>query len=605
MVPQNLKVPFSILLIIVVVRVSVVTSLEVSTKGTSYPNIPTPPVDACLLVIVPPNAESLQTLQLSPPNSESVYHVVIINGPAQIRNKSLSATTYLQLRPSTPFCQVYILLGPRDLWVAESILVGRIGGNPMAVVILLISNQKFISTIFVYSNYVPLYGIFSYDATIYLILSPENSIPSKILRFCFPGTTSFLQVENNIYYQHPCNPHMRNAFHGISVVTLDICDWGSTKNLCQYIFNLTTLSSRHLNFSWKQSGTTVSPAFIRTGSYLKLEQTPQTAVIVDDSKNIHPFYCEIPVQLGSYWTRWLHPFDGFTWICTLACCAVVTVILKLQAATNPWSQQVTIMMQIIFRQDIFDPNKFVIIAVVTFFYVTLLYEGTVSSYVVAPLETKAYPTLTSILDAGYRFYFPTNASQITENGVDFPEFYHGFKRAHELGRFNKKGLYPGHGYDWRDLFKHNSSLKLMADVAMDEAPMVALTMQDLFCNLVPEEFFRRIFFWQVVGKHYKKLERFLLIETRDFGFHELFKRRRDLEIVKWRLNHYREEAEQRMSYINLGNGLYTLFAICGALLIFGGIALAFEILRNISLYGLWNVVRGKCGLGWMEVYNIL
>lgn len=85
-----------------------------------------------------------------------------------------------------------------------------------------------------------------------------------------------------------------------------------------------------------------------------------------------------------------------------------------------------------------------------------------------------------------------------------------------------------------------------------------------------------------MGRYQTKLAKFF-VATRDAGFHEYFKRDTGLDKTNTIVKQNRIDDELRMSFIRLGTGLYTFFAICGVFVSVCWIVFVAEVLELVGL----------------------
>lgn len=146
-------------------------------------------------------------------------------------------------------------------------------------------------------------------------------------------------------------------------------------------------------------------------------------------------------------------------------------------------------------------TKFQAILSISFFFLTVSYEGLISSQIVSPLPIVTFPTFKSVLDAGYKITVPVKAIEdFFKYYNDFEDFVNGFKLRGLHHRW-RESFIPDPGLKrWEYMMRHNLSLKPIVDRPKDEAFADAFRLRPYHCKVVEEHFFIRLYIWLLINR---------------------------------------------------------------------------------------------------------
>ncbi|OXA38679.1 hypothetical protein Fcan01_26609 [Folsomia candida] len=256
-----------------------------------------------------------------------------------------------------------------------------------------------------------------FDASMYFWFSktsPESEV--VVYNYCYParGVAEVIKIMEPV---SQCNPGYTNAFQALSVLSDGDCTWEYRGNLCEYTMKIMNLTERHMNFTTRKTGV-MTTSFIYTALFLHHQNDIWSTVMVDDSKDFHIFYCKKLEFVGSYWTRWTNAFDPWTWAGTGLVTWMCWLLLGAKKYNMSVGSRITKMMQILLRQNLQNPTAQLILTAASFLVITSLYEGKMTSQIIAPLPLKVFHSLGEIFDDGYRLFFPAEKSVLP--GLAFP-----------------------------------------------------------------------------------------------------------------------------------------------------------------------------------------
>ncbi|OXA63099.1 hypothetical protein Fcan01_00737 [Folsomia candida] len=305
------------------------------------------------------------------------------------------------------------------------------------------------------------------------------------------------------------------------------------------------------------------------------------------------FYCMKKMILEDSvvtWRKWTSPFTSPVWLSLFGICICFVIVhaSSFRSRRKFSSETLFTVFTLLLRQS--PPNTagsdrpaIILPLQVLFSFLVILvmnlYEGFMTTNISVPLPPKDFQNLGQLLDAGYKFGFPTD--NITEYYVrsNWSEFVFGFSKANQFWRYNTSFIAMGRTGSFHSTVKEN--ILTATDMPYDVAWMTAYFLQPKYCVMVKEPYFTRIFKFRFARRMAGQFSR-EMVKLRQTGLMEIWKRHYISEKFEGWLKYILREKMIRESYIRMKTGIDMVFMMCGMLIVMALLSLIFEKVAHCS-----------------------